>query len=234
MRIALIGAGTMGRLIRSLAREKGHEIVAVVDGSQAGASAKELERVLSGADVAIDFTVAGAVRRNVEACLGAGIPLVEGTTGWNAQRDEVLRLVRDRDGSFLYGSNFSVGVNLFFRMVDHAAALLSGAPSWDAFLEERHHVRKKDAPSGTALKVLEILSLRSDRPVAVSSIRAGEIPGTHTVGFDSAADTIELVHTARTRDGFAAGALLGAEWLLGEKGCHEFSEVLDDILRKSS
>lgn len=231
MRIALIGSGSMGKTVRELARQKGHEVVAIVDDNQAGLGSRELGALLSMADVAIDFTAADAVMRNVEACLHAGIPIVEGTTGWNEQKGEVLGLVEEKGGCILYGSNFSVGVNLFFRMLDNASALMAKFEEYEPFIEERHHSRKKDAPSGTALKMKEVMSRTLSGEIPVSSTRAGNIPGTHTAGFDSAADTIELVHTARSRTGFAAGAVLGAEWLIGRKGCFEFSDVMDDILK---
>lgn len=221
----------MGLAVRNLAFARGHEVTQVIDESQAELSPKELGALISVSEVAIDFTVGGAVRRNVEACMHAGVPLVEGTTGWNGQKEDILRIVSDHDGSFLYGSNFSVGVNLFFRIVDRAAELISKFPEYKPFIEERHHSRKKDSPSGTALKLKEVMSKSIEGDISIAATRAGEIPGTHTVGFDAVADTIELVHTARTREGFAAGALLGAEWLIGRKGSYEFSDVLDDILR---
>lgn len=231
MKIALIGHGSMGKAVSGLALANGHEIVFVVDEQHAVLGAEEVGALFSGCDVAIDFTVADAVRRNVEACLSAGIPLVEGTTGWNARREEILSLVSSKNGSFLYGSNFSVGVNLFFHLADQASALISKFSEYEPFIEERHHSRKKDAPSGTALKMKEVMSAHFPEEIPVSSTRAGNIPGTHVAGFDGSADTIELVHTARSREGFAGGALLGAEWLVGRKGCFQFSDVLDDILK---
>lgn len=222
----------MGKAVSELATAKGHEIVLEVDEQQAALGAEEVGVLLAGCDVAIDFTIADAVRRNVEACLHAGVPLVEGTTGWNSQKEEILSLVSSRNGSFLFGSNFSVGVNLFFRLADQASALISKFSEYEPFIEERHHSRKKDAPSGTALKIKEVMSPHFSGEIPVSSTRAGNIPGTHIAGFDGAADTIELVHTARSREGFAGGAVLGAEWLAGRKGCFEFSDVLDDILKK--
>jgi len=229
MKIALIGTGNMGKIVRSLAADKGHEIVATVDENDAGRAPDKLSKMLKSADVAIDFSVASAVRRNVEACMVAGVALVEGTTGWGDERDEIERIVKAGDGAFVFGANFSIGVNLFYRVTDFAAELFSKFPDYEVFIEEQHHSRKKDAPSGTALKLKDIVSHRIDREFGVSSTRAGNIPGTHRVGFDGPADQILLEHTARSREGFAAGALLAAEWIVGKKGFYEFSDVMDEI-----
>lgn len=237
MKIALIGYGAMGKLVESLAAGRGHETAVVCGSDCAGASADDLAERLRPADVAIDFSVADAVRRNVEACILAGIPLVEGTTGWQAERPEIERLVRDKMGAVVFGANFSLGVNLFFRITEYAARLFSGFPEYEAFIEEQHHSRKKDAPSGTALKLQELLEAAfrlndaaGGRRISISSTRAGSIPGTHRVGFDSAADQIVLEHVARSREGFALGAIFAAEWIRGKSGFYEFSELLDEII----
>jgi 4-hydroxy-tetrahydrodipicolinate reductase len=229
MKIALIGYGAMGKLIERLAKEREHEIAVVIDEADAGLSAEDLAAKLGGADVAIDFTTAEAVERNVEACMIAGIPLVEGTTGWNARRGEFEKLVRDSKGSFVFGANFSIGVNLFYRVSDFAAELLSKFQDYEVFIEEQHHSRKKDAPSGTALKLKDIVSTHIENEFSISATRAGNIPGTHRVGFDGPADQILLEHTARSREGFASGALMAAEWLVGKKGFYEFTDVIDEI-----
>ena len=229
MRIALIGYGAMGKLIRTLAEEKGHEIAVVIDDADAALSADEMAKKLSGVDVAIDFTTAVAVRRNVEACVAAGVPLVEGTTGWNDQRQEIEQFVNDKNGAMVFGANFSIGVNLFYRIAAHAAALVAKFPEYEAFIEEQHHSRKKDSPSGTALKLKEVVTKHVDVG-DIAATRAGNIPGTHRVGFDSAADQILLEHTARSREGFAAGSILAAEWIAGKRGFYEFTEILDVIL----
>jgi 4-hydroxy-tetrahydrodipicolinate reductase len=231
MKIALIGMGNMGRMVERLASEKGHEIAVTIDEYDAAHSAGELSENLKSADVAIDFSAASAVRRNVEACMLAGIPLVEGTTGWNNERDEIEQIVKAHNGAFVFGANFSIGVNLFYRLADFAAELFSKFPEYEVFIEEQHHSRKKDAPSGTALKLKEIVSQRVHKEFSVSSTRAGNIPGTHRVGFDGPADQILLEHTARSREGFAAGALLAAEWIIGKKGFYEFSEVINEIMK---
>ncbi|CAN5504544.1 4-hydroxy-tetrahydrodipicolinate reductase [soil metagenome] len=229
MKIALIGYGTMGKLIRRLAEEKGHEISSVIDDADAGLSAAELALKLTGADAAIDFTVAAAVRRNVEACVSAGVPLVEGTTGWNEQRAEVERLVRETMGAMVFGANFSIGVNLFYRIADFASELFARFPEYEAFIEEQHHSRKLDSPSGTALKLKEVVSAHIKTDITVSATRAGNIPGTHRVGFDGPADQILLEHTARSREGFASGAVMAAEWIVGKTGFYEFTELMDEV-----
>ncbi len=229
MKIAAIGYGTMGKHICTLAEKREYKIEVIIDETDAALSAGELAAKLTGIDVAIDFTMAEAVRRNVEACVSAGVPLVEGTTGWNSQREEIEKLVRDRDGAVVFGANFSIGVNLFYRVVDHASQLFANFPEYEVFTEEQHHSRKKDSPSGTALKLKDIVSEHISKDFDVSATRAGNIPGTHRVGFDGPADQVLLVHTARSREGFAAGALVAAEWIIGKKGFHEFNEVMDEI-----
>ena len=186
---------------------------------------------MRGDDAAIDFSIAGAVPKNVEVCALAGVPLVEGTTGWHAQLDEIKRIVDDSQTALIYGANFSVGVQVFYRIAARAAELFRDLDSYDAFIEEAHHKRKRDAPSGTALQLGEIVAAHLDREVPVASTRAGYIPGTHRVGFDSSADQITLEHVARGREGFATGALLGARWVVGRKGVYEFSEVFDEIVK---
>jgi 4-hydroxy-tetrahydrodipicolinate reductase len=233
MKIALIGYGAMGKLIGQLAENKNHQIAVIIDERDAQFSAEDLAEKLKGADAAIDFSVAEAVERNVRACLAANVPLVEGTTGWNAEREAIENLVEAENGAFVFGANFSVGVNLFYRIADFAAALFAKFPDYEAFIEERHHSRKKDAPSGTALKLKDIVAKHIRDDFSVAATRAGNIPGTHTVGFDSAADTIELTHTARSREGFASGAILAAEWIAGKRGFYEFTDVMDEILKKS-
>lgn len=229
MKIALIGYGAMGKLIRTLAEEKGHEIAVVVDDSDADMSVEALAEKLAGCDVAIDFTVAEAVRRNVEACVAAGVPLVEGTTGWDHQRGEIERIVVDGGGAFVFGANFSIGVNLFYRIAEYAAELTAKFPEYEAFIEEQHHSRKTDAPSGTALKLKEIASQYLEVG-DITSTRAGNIPGTHRIGFDGTADQILLEHKARSREGFALGAIMAAEWIVGKSGFYEFSDVIDEML----
>ncbi|MEO6590173.1 MAG: 4-hydroxy-tetrahydrodipicolinate reductase [Pyrinomonadaceae bacterium] len=227
MKIALIGYGKMGRIIETLAQEKGDEIVARIDEN----NSENLAEQLNGADAAIDFSNAEAVRRNVEACLAANVPLVEGTTGWNVEKDEIKNLIEFKNGAFVFGANFSVGVNLFYRIADFTSKLFAKFDDYEVFFEEQHHSKKLDAPSGTALKLKEIVEQNIKKDFSVSSTRAGRIPGTHRVGFDGAADQILLEHFARSREGFASGAIVAAHWIVGRKGFFEFTDVMDEIIK---
>jgi 4-hydroxy-tetrahydrodipicolinate reductase len=231
MKIALIGYGAMGKLIESLAKNKNHEIVAVIDEAEASLSVEELAERLKSADVAIDFSIAKAVRKNVEACCLADISLVEGATGWNSELENIKQFVTDNNGSFVFGANFSIGVNLFYRVVDYASELFAKFDDYEVFIEEQHHSRKVDAPSGTALKLKDIVAEHIKEDFSVSATRAGNIPGTHRVGFDGNADQILLEHFARSREGFALGAILAAEWVAERKGFWEFTEVMDEIIK---
>ncbi|MDQ1613871.1 MAG: 4-hydroxy-tetrahydrodipicolinate reductase [Pyrinomonadaceae bacterium] len=229
MKLAIIGNGAMGKLVRTLAADGGHEVARVITSEDAARSMDDLIELLRGHDAAVDFSVAAAVLKNIEAAARAGVPLVEGTTGWNDGEREARRLVEEHAGALVYGANFSVGVNLFYRVVAHAAELFA-ATDYAPFIEEAHHSRKRDAPSGTAIKLRDVLAAHITRDIPVASTRAGHIPGTHRVGFDSAADQITLTHTARTREGFASGALLAARWITGRRGFYEFSAVIDKIV----
>lgn len=230
MNIALIGYGSMGKMVEAKARERGHSIVTVVNEHHSGLDADALADSLRASEVAIDFTAAEAVRRNVEACMAAGVPLVEGTTGWNGEIDVVRNLVESNNGGLVYGANFSVGVNLFYRIVENASRLLAKFPEYEVFIEEQHHSKKKDAPSGTAIEIKHIVGNHFDDDFSISSTRAGYIPGTHRVGFDSPSDQILLEHTARSREGFALGAVMAAEWIKDKKGFFEFSLAMDEII----
>ncbi|MDQ1728070.1 MAG: 4-hydroxy-tetrahydrodipicolinate reductase [Pyrinomonadaceae bacterium] len=230
MRLALIGTGAMGQLVATQARAAGDEIGATFGSEVAARSVSEFAEILSDHDAAIDFSVSGAVTKNVAACASAGVPLVEGTTGWHDQETEIRRLVAEHKAALVYGANFSVGVNVFYRLVAQAAKLMAGLDQYGVFIEEEHHARKRDAPSGTALKLKELLARDIKREIPVASVRAGYIPGTHRIGFDSAADQITLTHMARSREGFAAGALLAARWIVGRQGMFEYSQVIDEVL----
>ena len=222
----------MGQLVAKLAQPEGHEVGLTVTSRDANRNADDLAGELRGCDVAIDFSVAAAVRRNMNACALAGVPLVEGTTGWSDELDEVKSI--GATGALIYGANFSMGVQVYYRIAARAAELFRELESYDAFIEEAHHKRKRDAPSGTAVHLRNIVAAGFGREVPVTSTRAGYIPGTHRLGFDSAADQITLTHTARSREGFAAGALVAANWIVGRKGVYEFSEVFDEILGASA
>jgi 4-hydroxy-tetrahydrodipicolinate reductase len=232
MKFALIGGGAMGQMVSSQARAAGDEISAILTSRDASCSVEETAALLHGHDVAIDFSVAAAVVKNAEACARAGVPLVEGTTGWKDQEADIRRIIADHDAALVYGANFSIGVNVFYRIVAQAASLITGFDQYQAFIEEEHHSRKRDAPSGTALKLKDLMAEHIKAEIPIASVRAGHIPGTHRVGFDSAADQIMLTHMARSREGFAAGALLAARWIIGRKGVFEFSDVIDEILKQ--
>jgi 4-hydroxy-tetrahydrodipicolinate reductase len=235
VKLAFFGNGRMGSVVQARAREAGHEIGVVLDINDAGLTPDALVSALRGGghDAAIDFSVADAVLAHVAACARAGVPLVEGTTGWQAREAEARRLMAGVGGAMVFGANFSIGVNLFYRLVDRAGELFRGL-GYDAFLEEAHHANKQDAPSGTALQLRALLALRLGRDVPIASTRAGHNPGVHRVGFDSAADEVTLIHSARSRDGFAGGALAAARWIASRRGTgggvYAFADVLDEIL----
>lgn len=221
----------MGKLVTHLAERSGAEVGAALSSGDSSRPVPDLIEELQGHDVAIDFSVGSAVLRNIEVCARAAVPLVEGTTGWLADEPQARQLVSEHNGALVYGANFSIGVNLFYRLVAQASALFAAVEGYEAFIEEAHHSRKRDAPSGTALRLRSIMSERWPADISISSTRAGQIPGTHRVGFDSAADQVRFTHEARSREGFAGGALLAARWIAGRKGVFEFSEVLDEILK---
>ncbi len=220
----------MGQLVATQARAAGHEIGEIITSGEAAVTLEDLSARLRGHDVAIDFSVAAAVERNAAACVNAQVPLVEGTTGWQSQQGAVFAIVADHEGALIYGANLSLGVNLFYRVVERAGELFAQAGDYAPFIEEAHHQQKRDAPSGTALRLRDLLKERMHREIPIASTRAGSIPGTHCVGFDSAADQIMLTHTARSRAGFASGALVAADWIIGRKGVFEFSEMIDEVI----
>jgi len=230
MKLALFGYGAMGQLVAAGARNGGDEIGVVLTSKEGELPADQLAAKLRGHDVAIDFSIGDAVIKNVEACALAHVPLVEGATGWKQHESTAKQLMTEHSGAMVYGANFSIGVNLFYRIAKQAAALFSAVDGYAPFIEEAHHNRKRDAPSGTALKLRDIMSEHLGPDIPTSSTRAGYIPGTHRVGFDSEADQILLTHTARSRQGFANGALLAAHWITGRTGVFEFSEVIDSVI----
>jgi 4-hydroxy-tetrahydrodipicolinate reductase len=210
----------MGRLIEQLAPEYGFTIHASLDVND------DLKRA-AGADVAIEFTAPSAVPANVELLAAQGVPVVVGTTGWLNEMDLVRAAVDRHKTGLVWSPNFSVGVNVFFRVVREAARLLETEPQYGAWAWEIHHHTKKDAPSGTLLKLVEEMKNAGyTRAIDTAANRAGANPGTHEIGFDSAADTITLRHTARSREGFARGALKAAQWLPGKQGIFKFEDVL--------
>jgi 4-hydroxy-tetrahydrodipicolinate reductase len=231
MKIALIGNGAMGQLVAAEAKAAGDEVGAVVSSRDRDIKPDQLADRIRGCDVAIDFSVGEAVLRNIEACARAGVPLVEGTTGWKEHEATARQIVTEHSAALVYGANFSIGVNLFYRIADRAAALFSSVNGYAPFIEEAHHMRKRDAPSGTALRLRELMARHLGPEIPTASTRAGYIPGTHRVGFDSEADQILLVHTARSRKGFASGALLAAHWIVGKTGVFEFADVIEEIVK---
>ena len=230
MKLALIGNGAMGKMVAAEARKRGDEIGAIIAGSDKDLTVDQLADKLRGHDAAIDFSAGDAVLKNVEACVRAQVPLVEGTTGWKQNEPQARQIVAEHNGALVYGANFSIGVNLFYRLTKEAATLFAAVEGYETFIEEAHHSRKRDAPSGTALKLRDIMSEHLPGDISTSSTRAGHIPGTHRVGFDSEPDQIVLTHTARSRQGFAAGALVAAHWITGRKGTFEFGEVIDELI----
>lgn len=236
MKIALIGYGKMGKAIERIALEKGHEIVLKIDLDNAAAFTAAN---LSGADVAIEFTGPHSAVDNIMKCLEYGVPVVSGSTGWLAQWDKVKNYCLEKDGTLVYASNFSIGVNLFFELNNFLAKLMARHPSYNVTMEEIHHTEKKDAPSGTAITLAEQLlaaipaknswvNHRTDNPseLAVVSERIDPAPGTHKVKYSSQIDDIEIIHTAHNRVGFAGGAVLAAEFTAGRKGILGMKDVL--------
>jgi 4-hydroxy-tetrahydrodipicolinate reductase len=227
MKIALIGHGKMGRLIEQLAPLDKDEIVLHLTAATNVDASAITAANFTNVDVAIDFSTPDAVLPNIEKLATLGIDTVVGTTGWFTHLDRVKKLVEESSIGLVWSPNFSIGVNVFQKLVSQAAHLLANNPQYEAWAWEIHHSAKKDAPSGTLLKLVDEMRRSGwDRNIDQASNRAGAIPGTHEIGFDSVADTITLRHTARNRDGFARGALLAAHWIHGKRGLYEFSEII--------
>lgn len=230
MKIALMGFGKMGKTIAVLAVAKGHEIVYK-------STANSQEGVLEDADVIIEFSTPESAKENILKGLKLGIPVVSGTTGWLDDYQEVVEYCKTCNGSFVYASNFSIGVNLFSLIVDQASALLSKWEAYDVEIEEIHHTEKKDAPSGTAISLAEVILKNSSKKMwkleesgkdvlKISAKREADVKGTHRIDFVSEIDTISLQHEAHSRDGFAKGAIFAAEWLFDKKGIYTMKDVL--------
>jgi 4-hydroxy-tetrahydrodipicolinate reductase len=219
-KLAIVGYGKMGRLIEQLAPEYGFTVHARLDLND------DLSKA-AGADVAVEFTLPSAVVGNVEILSALKVPVVTGTTGWMDEMEHVRAIVAQYHSGLVWSPNFSIGVNVFFRVVREAARLLESEPQYGAWAWEIHHHTKKDAPSGTLHRLVEEMEAAGySRPIDTSANRAGAHPGTHEIGFDSAADTITLRHAARSREGFARGALKAAQWLPGKRGVFKFEDVL--------
>ena len=227
MKIAIVGYGKMGRMIERLAVEKGIEIGPKLDEFNNANGESITAENFRGVDAAIEFSTPSTVLSNIERVADLGVNLVIGTTGWHDRVDQVRKIVEEKGVGLVWSPNYSVGVNAFFRIVKEAAKLLASEPSYEAWAWEIHHSAKKDAPSGTLLKLVdEMRASGYNRHIDTAANRAGVIAGTHEIGFDSAADTITLRHTARSREGFASGAIKAAEWVAGKKGFHEFADIL--------
>ena len=222
-RLAIVGYGKMGRLVEQLAPEFGFEVALKLDEFNNANFEGITAANFRGIDAAIEFSIPGAVAGNVERISALGVNMVVGTTGWQAQAAEVRAAVERNGTGLVWSPNFSIGVSVFLKMVAEAARLMAAEPDYGAWAWEIHHSTKKDAPSGTLLKLVDAMKQAGyERPVDVGSNRAGRHPGTHEIGFDSGADTITLRHTARSREGFARGALRAAQWIIGKKGFYEY------------
>lgn len=241
MKIALIGYGKMGRAIERIARQRGNEITCRIDKDNPEDFDSEAFR---SSDVAIEFTTPATGRANVTRCIEAGIPVVSGTTGWQRELPEVQELCRRQGGSMIWASNFSVGVNIFMAVNRQLARIMDSFPEYRASMTETHHIHKLDHPSGTAVTLANAIieeTARLDRwaepeddalpgnVLPIAHERRGEVPGIHTIVWDSPADDITITHSAKNRDGFALGAVLAAEWLPAHPGVHTVQEMLSDI-----
>jgi 4-hydroxy-tetrahydrodipicolinate reductase len=237
MRIALIGYGKMGKAIEEAAIHKGHEIVIKIDQPNLHEFTNEN---MAKADAAIEFTSPHTAFENVKSCIEFGVPVVCGSTGWTERLEEMKKIAADKNGAFIYSSNFSVGVNIFFEVNKRLAALMALHKEYEVILEETHHTQKKDAPSGTAItlaeQILEQVKRKkqwvneiSDNPedLEIISQRIDPAPGTHSIKYSSAIDDIEIIHTAHNRKGFASGAVLAAEFLKDKKGFFTMKDVLN-------
>jgi 4-hydroxy-tetrahydrodipicolinate reductase len=223
MNLLALGKGKTGALVAEVARERGHQVRALGAADNANASALTNDG-LHGVDVVIDFTTPQAVVQNIEACAQAGASMVVGTTGWYAELPRVKELVEHSGIGFLYAPNFSVGVNVLFEIARAAGAALRHG--YAGHIVERHHEQKKDKPSGTAARMKQIMDQAGGTDLEITSIREGDVVGTHVILLDSASDTMMITHDAKSRRGFAEGAVQAAEWLAGKKGFFEFKDVL--------
>ena len=231
MKIALLGYGKMGKVIERIAIERGHEIVL-------RKTSLDSYDALADADVAIDFSIPDAAVANITAALDRNIPVISGTTGWLDHYETMADLCRQKDGAFIYGSNFSLGVNIFFSLNEYLATIMAKFPEYKVNIEEIHHTQKLDAPSGTAITLAKSIiensnytgwtlgEAHSDQ-IPVVAQRTENVPGTHNVAYDSAVDCIEIKHTAHSREGFALGAVVAAEWIIGKTGIYSMKDVLN-------
>lgn len=230
MKIALLGYGKMGKVIEQIALDRGHEIVLKKDQNNTFDG-------LENADVAIDFSIPDSAVTNISTCLENGIPVISGTTGWLANYKNMVDLCQKNKGSFIYASNFSLGVNVFFELNDYLAKMMANLKQYQVSMEEIHHTQKLDAPSGTAITLAEGIIKNTNytqwtlenpkaNEIQIEAKRIENVPGTHSIFYDSTVDQIEIKHTAHSREGFALGAVVAAEWLVGKKGVFSMKDVL--------
>lgn len=236
MKIALIGYGKMGHIIERIALERGHQIVSIIDkDNQADFNSPEFK----SADVAIEFSMPTAAMENYEKCFAANVPVVAGTTGWLSRMDEIKDACKDGKQTFFYASNYSIGVNIFFALNKYLAKIMNNYPAYDVRMEEVHHIHKLDSPSGTAITLAEGIIQNLDRKdkwiesstpatdeVGITAFRRDEVPGIHTIIYESAVDTISMTHDAKSREGFALGAVVAAEFLAGKKGFYTMEDLM--------
>ena len=231
MRIGLFGYGKMGKMIETLATQRGHEISAKIDVGN-----EEID--FSAFDIAIDFSTPDSAFQNITSCFEHGIPVISGTTGWLERFDEAVSICNENNSAFIYASNFSLGVNIFFALNEQLAKMMANLEQYEVSMEEIHHTQKLDAPSGTAITLAEgiisnthhddwKLDEKGENTIAIHSKREGSVPGTHIIDYSSAVDSIEIKHTAHNREGFALGAVLAAEWLVGKGGVYTMKDVLN-------
>ena len=230
MKIALLGYGKMGKVIEQIALNRGHEIVLKKDQNNTFDG-------LEHADVAIDFSIPDSAVTNISTCLEKGIPVISGTTGWLSDYQKMVDLCQKNNGSFIYASNFSLGVNVFFELNDYLAKMMANLKQYQVSMEEIHHTQKLDAPSGTAITLAESIIKNTNysqwtlenpkaNEIQIEAKRIENVPGTHSIFYDSTVDQIEIKHTAHSREGFALGAVVAAEWLVGKKGVFSMKDVL--------
>lgn len=231
MKIALFGYGKMGRMLEKIGISRHHQIVAKIDENTTQIN-------FSDFDVAIDFSTPDAAFKNITDCFNNGVPVISGTTGWLSKLEEAERICKQNNSAFIYASNFSLGVNIFFELNKKLAAMVGNLSQYKVALEEIHHTQKLDAPSGTAITLAEgiienseysewKLEAKKENSIPITSKRIGKVPGTHTISYESTVDTIEIKHTAHNREGFALGAIVAAEWIKGKQGVFSMKDVLN-------
>lgn len=233
MKIALSGYGKMGKTIERIAQDRGHEIVLKIAGNIE-------DQDLGKADMVIDFSVPNAAFKNITTCFKHKLPVVSGTTGWLKDYEEAVKICKEEDSAFIYASNFSIGVNLFFELNQKLAKMMNGQKEYSVEIEEIHHTQKLDAPSGTAISLAQQIIAESSKTgwkldkaaeneIPIRALREEGVPGTHTISYISSVDSIEIKHTAFSREGFALGAVIAAEWLAGKKGIYSMKDVISGL-----